>query len=136
MQSLDGKRILIAEDDPLIAMLLTEIVEGLKGEVVKTVASIEDASARLKSDSLDLLILDYFLGRRTGDTLVEQAQMQGIPVLLSTGASPDEISARLSAIPVLSKPWSAQEAERAILRAMAAPTDTDVPSERSSSTRT
>lgn len=99
------KRILIVEDEPLVAFD-NEHQLGLAGyEVVATIDRGEDALRYLSPESIDAVVLDVGLaGEISGITVATTAAREGVPVLFVTGQCPGE--ARPFAYGCLSKPYS------------------------------
>lgn len=98
------RRILIVEDEPLVAFD-NEHHLGLAGyEVVATVDRGEDALRFLAEDRVDAVILDVGLaGQVNGIAVAIAAAHGGIPVLFVTGQCPGE--AKPYAYACLSKPY-------------------------------
>ena len=83
------KRILIVEDEPLIAFD-NEVMLGDAGyEVVATLDGFDEAIALLAREQVDLILSDVRLhhGRRTGIDLARAAKKQGVPVLFAWATS-------------------------------------------------
>jgi len=98
-------RILIVEDEPLTAFDNENLISGEGYEVVATLDRYADAIATLDREKVDLVLCDVRLtGQRTGIDLAKEARQRGIPVLLVTGAAPDE--AEDLVIGVLMKPYN------------------------------
>lgn len=116
-------RILIVEDDPI---LLDGLREGLKlsGFVADGVASVADASAALKADRFDAVVLDRMLPDGVGLDVLREVRRSGnrIPVLLLTAK--DEVGDRIDGLDAgaddyLGKPFDLDEVAarlRAIMR--------------------
>jgi len=103
------KRILVVEDEPLIAFD-NEVMLGDAGyEVVATLDSFDEAIALLKREQVDLILSDVRLqGKRTGLDLARAAKKRGIPILFATGhKAPPE--APEFAIGCLMKPYSERQ---------------------------
>lgn len=99
------KRILIVEDEPLVAFD-NEHQLGLAGyEVVATVDRGESAIRFLSPDTIDAVVLDVGLaGEISGISVARAAAEVDVPVLFVTGQCPGE--ARPFAYGCLSKPYS------------------------------
>src|SRR5438067_11012880 len=65
-------RVLVVEDDPLIAMLLTELLAGMGHDVCATAATENDAVIAAAHYGPDLMIVDAGLGRGSGVSAVEE----------------------------------------------------------------
>ncbi len=98
-------RIMIVEDEPLVAFDNEYMLKDAGYEVVATVDSFADAAAVINSDELDLILTDLSLaGEGTGIDVARAAAERGIPVLFVTGNCTAE--AKALAVGCLSKPYS------------------------------
>lgn len=99
------KRILIVEDEPLIAFDSEHWLGGKGYEVVATVDSLAAAREIIAAEPLDLILTDIGLsGEGTGLDVARAAGEQGIAVLFVTGQFP-EANEHLG-IGCLTKPYS------------------------------
>lgn len=111
---LAGRRMLVAEDDSLIALNLEMMLQGFGCEVVGPVAEVEAIVAVAGTESLDGALLDVDLrGRKVFEALPALVS-RGVPIVLTSGYSdttlfPDE----WRALPCIAKPFE----ERALRRA-------------------
>lgn len=113
-------RILIAEDEEMIAMLLAETVEALGHQVCATAATQEEAVARAEAYCPDLMIVDGSLGDGSGvDAVTAILRTRYIPHLFVTGNVLDVARKRPDAV-ILQKPFFVRELVTAIDRAMGA----------------
>jgi CheY-like chemotaxis protein len=120
------KRILIVEDEPLVAFDNETMVASAGYTVVATVDSVREALAVLEREAapsaeeseeaeggIDLILTDIQLtGKRSGIDLAAEAQARGIPVLFAT-ANPPEASDG-NALGVLSKPYNERRLKAAL----------------------
>lgn len=102
-----GARILIAEDDFLIASELEDAVLRRGGMPVGPVASVADALRIVSADTLGAAILDVNLRDGVVDPVVEHLRQGETPFVLHTGEPRELIAERLGPASVLSKPVSA-----------------------------
>lgn len=118
------ERLLLVEDEPLVAF---DNEHGLKDagyEVVATVDNVPDALAAI-DEPLDLVLLDIDLaGEGSGVDIARAAQARNLPVLLVTGNPPPD--AADYAVGCLAKPYGAG-ALRAALAAVDAMLGGDTP---------
>jgi CheY-like chemotaxis protein len=99
-------RILIVEDEPLLAFDNEVMLGDLGYEVVATLDSFEDAIELLDREEIDLILSDYRLsGERTGLDLARAAKNRGIPIIFSTGHALPTESTQL-ALGCINKPYS------------------------------
>jgi CheY-like chemotaxis protein len=108
-------RVLLVEDNFIIALDLVELVREAGAEPVGPVASVKDGVAALERHPVDAAILDINLGEENALGLLDHLQRRAIPFAFATGYSPDDvIPAEHAAAPVLAKPYSAADV-RALL---------------------
>ena len=99
------KRILVVEDEPLVAFDNEHLLTDAGYEVVATVDRLEDAQRVIDEEELDLVLADIGLnGEGSGIGVAEAAHAKGVPVLFVTGNAPAE--ARSLGIGCLAKPYS------------------------------
>lgn len=114
MTDLSGVRVLVVEDEGVIAMLLEDMLETLGCEIVGSLAHLAQASAVAATVSADVALLDVNLNGEpvfpVAATLIER----GIPVVFSTGYGATGIPTDLARHPVLSKPYGINDLERAL----------------------
>ena len=86
-----GVRVLVAEDEALIAMSLADLLEAEGHEVVLAPdgADALDAARRL-GNALDVLVTDLNMPRLGGEDLIRElrAERPGLPVVVVTGSAP------------------------------------------------
>ena len=98
-------RVLVVEDEPLIAFDNENFLGHAGYDVVGTVDGYEAAIALIESEKIDLVIADVRLsGEKDGVAVAAFASARGIPVLFVTGACP--IDAQSLAVGCLAKPYS------------------------------
>ena len=99
------RRILIVEDEPLVAFDSEHMLKEAGYIVVATVDTLDGARAVIDSEPLDLVLTDISLnGEGDGTGVARAARERGVPVLFVTARCIDE-GPRL-ALGCLSKPFS------------------------------
>ncbi|RZJ41541.1 MAG: response regulator, partial [Brevundimonas sp.] len=85
-EALSGRRVLIVEDESLVAMLLETILEDMGCTPVGPAANI-DEGLRLATDGerLDAALLDVNVAGRQVFPVAEALKERGIPFVFSTG---------------------------------------------------
>jgi two-component system, response regulator PdtaR len=112
-------RVLIVEDEAMIAMLLAEVLTGLGHEVYATEATEAGAVAAAARHQPELMIVDDELRRGNGIAAVEQITRSGfIPHVFVTGKSLRDRSLNPSVV-VIQKPFTIPELVWGIKRALA-----------------
>ncbi|MCA0754311.1 response regulator transcription factor [Paenibacillus sp. N4] len=69
------KKILIAEDEPVLRMLIADTLEDEGYEIDEASDGVE-ALDKMKADAFDLIILDYMMPRMTGAEVIEAAKAE------------------------------------------------------------
>ena len=106
-------RIMIVEDEPLVAFDNEYMLKDAGYEVVATVDNLADALQVIETEALDLVLTDISLsGDGDGTDVARAAGARRIPVLFVTGNCSEE--AKSLALGCLSKPYS----ERILLAAL------------------
>jgi DNA-binding response OmpR family regulator len=104
---LNGRRILVVEDDLLIALDLKATLEHA-GMVVKVAARLADAMLLVQKSLPDAAVLDVRLEVGTSLPLADWLAERGVPLLFQT-SDPTVIDAAHSTAPVLRKPFRPDE---------------------------
>lgn len=108
-------RILVVEDEPLIAMMLEDFLDLLGRTVTGTADSVSSAMAAVDQGGIDAAILDVHL--RAGEKswpVADKLAAAGIPFVLATGGSGDMIEPAHRDRPVLSKPFTMDAVEKVL----------------------
>ena len=99
------RRILIVEDEPLVAFDNEHMLKDDGYEVVATVDNLADAAEAIGREQIDLVLTDISLaGDGDGLDVARAAHAKGVPVLFVTAHCADE--ARALAVGCLAKPYS------------------------------
>ncbi|RST30890.1 response regulator [Sphingomonas ginkgonis] len=99
------KRILIVEDEPLVAFDNESMLSDAGYDVVATVDRVSAALEHMSPGGVDLVLTDVKLaGARSGLDLAEEARRLNIPVLLVTAHVPPGASDL--ALAALKKPYN------------------------------
>lgn len=97
------QRILVVEDEPLVAFDAEYLLADSGFEIVATTDLVSEGLAVVNSDAvIDLVLVDVSLSDGSGMDVARAAHGRGLPVLFVTGACPD--GARDVAIGCLAKP--------------------------------
>ena len=126
---LRGLRILVVEDEFLVAMELETMVRELGGEVIGPLSSLEEAVAIARQETLDAAVLDVNVGGRLVTRVADALAARAIPFVFCTGYDAASLPGRHAGAPILMKPCQAHELKNALLsslgdRASGAPHET------------
>jgi CheY-like chemotaxis protein len=83
---LAGKRVLVLEDEPLIAMVLVDILEEAGCTVVGPAHDAAQAARLIAESSIDVAVLDVNLGSgHTSASIADSLRDSGTPFIFATG---------------------------------------------------
>lgn len=119
--SLAGRRILVVEDDYLIAMELKRWLQTAGYEVIGPVPSVDQALDLIEDEGLDAAVLDINLG--DGDTpypVADRLELLRVPYLFAMGDVQKAKTGRYTEPPLLEKPCSKAEVLRTLSDLIAA----------------
>ena len=113
-------RVLVVEDDALIAMLLSELLAGMGHDVCATAASEAEAVIAATRYDPDLMIVDAGLGRGSGVSAVEEILRAGPLAHAFVSGDAESVWRRKPDAIVVRKPFREADLARAIDVALAA----------------
>ena len=101
-------RILVADDDPAVRRLLTEMLSKA-GHLVTECGDGREALTKLAAASYSLLILDQMMPRMTGSEVIKtlRERGEGIPIILASASLTEELVGsmeNLERVALLDKP--------------------------------
>lgn len=106
---IQGKRVLVVEDEVLVALDIESILTDA-GMVVSGRAGTLDAARRAVAlGQFDVVLLDANLAGQPVLDLAAALQRQGVPFAFATGYGREGINAEFRDVPVLSKPFTAEQ---------------------------
>lgn len=115
---LDGRRILVVEDEIAISMLLEDMLLDMGAEVVGPASRIAAALVLAQGEALDLAIVDVNLAGEPIYPVVAALARRGVPFVFSTGYGSGGIEEPYRDRPVLQKPFSQADLERHLKAAL------------------
>lgn len=89
--SLDGMRVLIVEDNYVVADALRFLIDGYGGSVTAIVPSVERALEALAAAAVDIAVLDINLHGASVVPLADHLTSQGVPFVFLTGYGDAEL---------------------------------------------
>ena len=117
--ALDGVRLLLAEDDPLILMDLEQLLLEAGAEIVGSCQSVQAALDCSASMDFSAAILDIRLGADNIAPVARRLQSRGIPFVFYSGqTSADLVDTDLPKSRIVPKPSSPQTILDAVVRLM------------------
>ena len=119
-QSLHGLRILIVEDDYMIAASFAFALEGLGAHVLGPMNSVRTAIGLIQAEAaLDGAFLDINLGREDVFPVADLLALKAIPFVFVTGYDGSVVPLAHRNAEICEKPVSVPTVTRALLRSIA-----------------
>ncbi|MBN9315247.1 MAG: response regulator [Devosia sp.] len=117
MTDLSGKRILVVEDEFLVALEAASMLAEVGATVVGPAYHPAPALQFAKTEALDAAVLDINLGTGTSESIADTLKSRGIPFIFATGygqlagVDPDAV--------VIDKPYSQAQIVAALRHVLA-----------------
>ena len=107
-------RILIVEDEMLVAMLLEDVVAELGHEVAGLAMRLETAVEAVEREDFDFAILDINLAGKHSYPVADRLRLRGIPFIFASGYGAAGLSKAYQDTLVLRKPFDIGQVARAL----------------------
>lgn len=111
-------RVLIVEDEIIVALFMEDVMAEFGYEVVGVVSHLDEAMIRVCD--YDLAVLDVHLNGRPVFDFADTLAAQGVPFVFATGYGERGIPDRHRGRPVLQKPFQPDDLKRALEECRAA----------------
>lgn len=118
--SLNGLRLLVVEDETLVAMMLEMMLDGFGCDVVGVAGTLTRGLALASDEGLfiDGAILDVNLGGEKVYPVAERLARRGVPFIFCTGYGMAGLSDAFAHVPTLAKPYEAGDLENLLRSVM------------------
>ena len=111
-------RLLLVEDEALIALMLEDMVEGLGCAVTAVAPRVALGLSMAESGDFDLAILDVNVAGENVEPIAERLASKGVPFVFATGYGEAGVPLRFRDRPVVAKPFRSDQLEAAIHKAV------------------
>jgi PAS domain S-box-containing protein len=119
LAGLAGKRILLIEDEPLVAMDLEELIRTAGCRIAATAATVAAAMHAVETTPCDAALLDANLGGESVDEIAAALVRKGIPFAFASGHGAEALPPAFRDAPILGKPFEPEQV-LAVLAALVA----------------
>ncbi len=118
--ALRDRRILVVEDEFLIAMSLQDALENAGAVVVGPAPSVEKAIKQIESEPhIDAAVLDVNLGGMLAYPVADMLVAKNIPFVFTSGYEDNLLKSRYAQVKNCPKPYQFRAMEEALVEAMA-----------------
>lgn len=116
MDRLEARRILVVEDEALVAMLVEDALLDAGALVIGPAATVAEALALLEHETPDAAVLDLNLAGETSTPVADALAARRIPFVVATGYGADGLPPGHLKVPVLAKPYDPDDLTAALAR--------------------
>lgn len=106
---LAGIKVLVVEDESLIAMFIEDTLVDIGCETIAVASTLSEAMKKAAETEYDIIMLDVNLAGKQTFQLAEFLCEKRQPFVFSTGYGKAGIPSHLNHVPVLQKPFLAHE---------------------------
>jgi DNA-binding response OmpR family regulator len=103
--SAKGLLVFVVEDEPMIRMLVVDMLEELGCRVAAEAGDVEEAAKLAQSTDFDLAILDVNLKGKLITPVAELIKALGRPIIFATGYGSEGVPEDFRDLPALPKPF-------------------------------
>jgi DNA-binding NtrC family response regulator len=100
-----GRRVLVVEDEMMVAWLLEDMLAELGCAVVGPAGSVKQALAMIDAEAIDVAVLDVNLNGEMSYPIADALAARGVPFIFVTGYDKDRMLDGYRIFPVLQKPF-------------------------------
>ncbi len=118
--ALAGKRVLIVEDEMLVAMLIEEFLADLGCTTIGPCGSVAMALEAIRTEELDMAVLDVNLGGETVYPVADALASRAIPFLFLSGYGDGALQPRHSKWRVCAKPFTGVQLAEMVAKTLTA----------------
>ena len=116
---LQGRRVLVVEDESLVAMLLETILQDMGCTPVGPASNIDEGEALARDEaSLDAALLDVNVAGRQVFPVAAALKARGVPFVFSTGYGEGGLPDEWRGNPTIQKPFTEAAIRDALMKAM------------------
>lgn len=114
MANLGGRRLLVVEDDYMIAMDVVDILEACGADIIGPVATVHDALKLIRAERIDAASLDINLRGEWVYPVADVLTARGVPFIFASGYDPKVIPEIYAHIPQCDKPVNGSSLAKAL----------------------
>ena len=118
--SMDGLRVLIVEDETLVALLLEDMLADIGCTVIGSASTVNGALETLRQTAPGAVVLDINLGGEKSYPVAEALAQSGVPFVFATGYGDDRLKDPWQQRPVIQKPFGQDQLKQALATAVKA----------------
>ena len=117
--TIEGVRVLLVEDEAIIAMTAEDMLDELGCITAATASSLPEALAAAERETFDVALLDINLNGAESLPVAARLREMGLPFVFTTGYGAAGSGDEYRDVPLVTKPYQLADLEKAIEAALA-----------------
>jgi CheY-like chemotaxis protein len=117
-RELFNRRVLVVEDEMMIAMLIEDMLEEFGCTLVGPATTVPRALDLIAKENVEIAVLDLNLDGQNTYAIADALRQKNVPFIFATGYGSTGLRQEYGNRPVLQKPFQAQALESALARAL------------------
>jgi CheY-like chemotaxis protein len=113
-----GRKVLLVEDEAMVALMMSDFISELGFEVVGPYAKVSEAMAAVQADVLDAAVLDINLNGEMVYPVADALKAKKVPFVFVSGYALDGMDQRFSSVPVFQKPVEWAELRKLLVQTL------------------
>jgi CheY-like chemotaxis protein len=115
--ALSGRRILVVEDEPVVALMIEDMLTSMGATVIGPASNLPEALALAHGEAIDAALLDVNLNGEDGRQVAVVLKARGVPFVFATGYGAWGRQAEAEIL-VVRKPFSSGQVAAALALAL------------------
>ena len=111
---LQGKRILLVEDSPVVAPFTAELLDELGCEMVGPAPNMATARELVENEQFDAALMDVRIRGDRSFAICDMLDERGIPFAFTSGYADWQLPDKWQDVPRLHKPYTLDQVEEAL----------------------
>ena len=121
MESLKGRRVLVVEDEALVAVLIEEALISAGATIMGPFSAVAPSMAAIAAEPPEVAILDLNLAGESSLPVADDLVARGVPIIFASGYGSAGLPPRYRERPMLAKPYDPAELLLALVSVLEAP---------------
>ena len=117
-QELSNRKVLVVEDEMMIAMLIEDMLDEFGCKPVGPATNVPRALELIGKESIDIAVLDLNLDGKDTYAIADALQRKSVPFIFATGYGSTGLRQEYGNRPVLQKPFQARDLSTALTEAL------------------
>jgi len=121
MESLKGRRVLVVEDEALVAVLIEEALTSAGAAIIGPFAAVAPSLAAIAAEPPEVAILDLNLAGESSLPVAAELVARGVPIIFASGYGAAGLPPKYRERPMLAKPYDPAELLLALVSLLEGP---------------